>query len=69
VSVNAGTLSLTNANGLGSGASNLVSVANGATLDMNFSTNTLGDTSAITLANGGTLTGTGSTDTLSNISL
>lgn len=71
--VNAGTLSLSNVNGLGSGAtqSSSITVVSGAALNMGFTTNTLGNTNTISLAgtgisSAGSLTGSTSTDTLSN---
>ena len=71
--INGGSISLTNLNGLGSGATQSSStiVASGANLDMSFVTATLGNTNSITL-NGtgvggtGALTGSATTDTLSN---
>lgn len=72
--INVGTLTLNNANGLGSGgtqSSSTTVAATGAALNMNFATATLGNTNLITLngtgvASAGALTGTTSTDTLSN---
>jgi fibronectin-binding autotransporter adhesin len=72
--INVGTLTLTNANALGSGATQSSSIlvsATGAALNLNFATATLGNTNNITLngtgvANAGALTGSTTTDTVSN---
>lgn len=71
--INTGTLSITNANGLGSGAnqSSSILVNSGGALNMAFTTNTLGNTNLITLngtgpAGAGALTAGASTDTLTN---
>src|SRR5207237_7583719 len=62
--INAGTLSLTNINGLGN--STVTSVVNGATLDLAFSNNTLNNTNTMTLNGANALRLTGSNITVDN---